>query len=474
MKSTLRRSAHLLLAVASPLATLIACEKIAGIDDMSAYEDTGDAGIASCTLGAAPPPAHTALRFGNLTPSADTVDFCVKPSTAPSYGPTTMLKQFGNCPAVSYGQVLIPLGVEPGTYDIKVVAGSASNCSAAALSEILGVEVLDQRTVTVLRMGGVGDAAQKVAEKLVALPEVRFPMGQSTRLVNAIASTEKILFGLVESDHLPTKVTLTIGGEIPMGGTPAATDKALGIGPINDAGYFSSHQTAFNFGASRSGQQDAVLIAVLTPSPMYTIYAVGLPGSYEYPVRALICREDKLQGAGTNGVTADYRTNCELSPLKQITIDTVNIGLYGANAPFLEQRRDPALEALANLDSDVLCVQEIPRAADREQLITNAKAKWVAAQQDQRPWEKMSGFPHAFNPTFDLSTQIDDPLDQSGNMPPSLGAYCADSLTRMQAALDCTAKNCAADPGNTNSTIARDHTNCLSRKCTKDYTALLS
>jgi hypothetical protein len=44
----------------------------------------------------------------------------------------------------------------------------------------------------------------------------------------------------------------------------------------------------------------------------------------------------------------------------------------------------------------------------------------------------------------------------------------------MQAAIDCTAKNCAADPGNPNSTIARDHTNCLSRKCTKDYMVLLS
>ena len=466
MKTSPPRSMSLILAVVLPVVALAACEQIAGIDDMTEYygesdagTDTGtdvqeDTGPAACSLGGQNPPPRTALRFANLAPSSDSVDFCVKSSTDPDYGARTFLKEFGSqCPPLSYGEVLIPLDVAPGTYDVKVVGADAADCSDAGLSEVTGVEVADQRTVTIVRVGGAGG----IDEKVVALPEVRFTKDRSTRFVNAIASDEGIFFGIAASDRLPTDLITTFSDAVPMGSVPAPKPTVVGIGAINDAGYLGTLDAVFNFGASRADQQEAVMVASPDGSLALSLYATGLPGSFEYPVRGLVCLEDKFQGAGTKGVTSNYLTNCRFTALKQVTVDTINIALYGRFAPFETERRNAAIAAVANLDSDVVCVQEMTREGDRAELIAESASK----------------FPYALNPTFDLDTKFNDARDQSGNVPPDLGPACVDVMPKLDAAIACITSNCAEEPGNADTPLGEIGANCFSSKCGNEFIPLV-
>lgn len=467
MKTSALRSAPLLFAFVLPLGLLAACEEIAGIEDMAVYSPStagtggGDAGTdadafvpKACEIGSVNPPPKNALRFANLVPTADAVDFCVKPSSEAEYGPKTFLKEQGDdCPALSYAQVLIPLAVDPGTYDIKVVPADAADCSGAGSSEVTGVQVTDQHRVTIVRLGGAGG----VDEKLVALDEILFTNDQSTRLVHAVSTDEPLFFSLAEEARLPAKITAPIAGPIQLGGVPPADDDVIGVGSINEAGYLGSLTLPWNIVVTRSGQQEGVAVASTTDGQVYSVFAVGLPGSMDFPVRGLVCREEKFMGAGQNNMTVNYLTNCSLGPLKQFTVDTINIGLYGDFAPFEDARRDAALNAVANLDGDFVCVQEITREADRTQLADLAKAR----------------FPYSYNPQYDLDTEFSDPRDQSGNVPPALGPACGDVTGPMNDVIECVTNKCAQDLGNPDSQLGDKGSDCFATDCVGTFAPLL-
>jgi hypothetical protein len=438
---------------------------VAGIDDLSVYRPTeSDAGTedvleqetgpVQCTLGDGGVPSSSALRFANLVPSTDVVDFCVKPSSEPAYGSLPVLRGHGaQCPALAYGQVLIPLAVDAGRYDIKAVSSGDADCSGVALSEVTGVEVVEGRTVTVLRAGGAGG----VAEVLVAHAEVRFSTGQNSRMVHAVSTEEKVFFGLASSEALPTTIAAPFTEGVALGGVPAANPNVVGVGAINDAGYLGS-MIQFNFGATRTGRKDALFVATPSEGQAFTIFAVGLPGSFEYPVRGLLCKEDRFAGAGTQGVEKDYLTSCEFTKLKQVTVDTINAGLYGDFAPFEAQRRDPLIQAIANLPSDFVCVQEMTREADRAHLVASASGT----------------FPHAYNPQFDLDTPFTDARDQSGTVPPAAGPSCAAVSDKLLAAIACVTEKCAADPGNPDASMGDVGADCFSKKCAAQFLPLLA
>ncbi len=463
MRSTIGSWTRLL-----PLTLLVivfaACEMVAGIDDLSVYRppesDAGtedvqeqETGPAQCTLGDGGVPSSSALRFANLVPSTDAVDFCVKPSSEAVFGSPPVLRGHGvQCPALAYGQVLIPVAMDAGEYDIKVVSSEDADCSGVALSEVTGVEVAEARTVTVLRLGGAGG----VEEKLVAHAEVRFSKDQSTRLVHAVSTDEKVFFGVAASEALPTSIAAPFTEGVGMGAVPAANPDVVGLGAINEAGYLGS-MIQFNFGATKTGSKDALFVATPSEGQAFTIFAVGLPGSFEYPVRGLLCKEDRFTGAGMHGVERDYLTSCEFTKLKQVTVDTINAGLYGDFAPFEAQRRDPLIQAIANLPSDFVCVQEMTREADRAHLVASASGS----------------FPHAYNPQFDLDTSFTDARDQTGTVPPAAGPSCAAVSDKLLAAIACVTEKCAADPGNPDVPMGDVGADCFSKRCAAQFLPLL-
>ena len=471
--ATRRRFAWSLLALVSPVVVFAACEQIAGIEDMVVYKTDTDAGQdaqpdveedvlqetgpVACTLGQPSPPPATAMRFANLVPTADAVDFCVKPSSEASYDAPPVMQGYGSqCPALAYGQVLVPIAFDAGTYDVKVVASGSKDCAGAALSEAKSVTVTAGVSTTVVRLGG----ADGVAEKLVAHAEVSFGKDRSTRLMHAVSTNEVIFFGVAAGEEVPTEISAPFTEGVALGAVPAANPNVVGIGPINEAGYLGTLGVEFNIGATRTGKKDALFVSAPAGGNLFTLYAIGLPGSFDYPVQALLCQDDRYVGTGIAGVQQDWLTQCSRSKLKELSVDTINAGLYGDFAPFENERRDKILEALANLPSDFLCVQEMTREADRAALVE------AAAQ--------AGTYLYAYNPQFNLDTPYTDAKDQSGAVPPPAGPACGAIPAKLDAAIQCMVDNCAEEIGNPDSPIGEIGGDCFSKKCPAQFLVMLS
>jgi len=123
-----------------------------------------------------------------------------------------------------------------------------------------------------------------------------------------------------------------------------------------------------------------------------------------------------------------------------VTIDTFNVALAGAFIPYEAERRQPVADAIATMDSDIVCLEEVWTQADKE-LIRDAAAP---------------RFPHVVLFQNDLDTVVDDPTDQMGNIPPApVTVPCPDvevgngvTVTdQMNAAVDCVVENCSTIPG---------------------------
>jgi exonuclease III len=142
----------------------------------------------------------------------------------------------------------------------------------------------------------------------------------------------------------------------------------------------------------------------------------------------------------------------------QWSIETFNVALAGAFIPYEAERREAMGEALAALDRDVLCLQEVWEQSDKDRLIT-ATAET---------------FPYVASFTHNDMSSIHDGSDQMGNIPPAYevppcGENRADIL---QAALACVAENCSTIPGSQEGrTISTD---CAVSNCLEQVVPLLS
>ena len=125
-----------------------------------------------------------------------------------------------------------------------------------------------------------------------------------------------------------------------------------------------------------------------------------------------------------------------------VTIDTFNVALAGRFVEYEDERRTPLTEAIAEMDSDIVCLQEVFQQSDKD-------AIQAAAAET---------FPHAVSFPDNLDTEIDDPTDQDGQIPPGPpegfvpcpGDVVPDNATmgesiedQMNAAIDCVAESCS-------------------------------
>lgn len=147
-----------------------------------------------------------------------------------------------------------------------------------------------------------------------------------------------------------------------------------------------------------------------------------------------------------------------------VRVDTFNVALAGAFIPFEEERRQPIAEALETIETDILCLQEVWTQADKE-LLRDAASEVL---------------PNAVLFEDDLTTPLDDPTDQQGEIPPPPeGVPCPDTelspdvtvADQLNAAVDCIAEFCStipmSDQGQTTSI------ECAADSCTAAVAPLL-
>ncbi len=142
----------------------------------------------------------------------------------------------------------------------------------------------------------------------------------------------------------------------------------------------------------------------------------------------------------------------------EVVVDTFNVGLAGAFVPNEAARRAPVVEAVAALDSDVVCLQEVWLQSDKDRIAEAAAAR----------------FPYSLSFVDDLDTELTDGRDQSGETPtaPTAPPCAAASLsTSLEAALACLRDNCSTEPGS--ETGRTTSTDCAQDSCIGQVSSLL-
>ena len=133
-----------------------------------------------------------------------------------------------------------------------------------------------------------------------------------------------------------------------------------------------------------------------------------------------------------------------------LLIDSVNLSLNGPFGAFPTERMKAAPAAIAGLPSDVVCVQEA----------------WGPEVQSSIVSAAASTFPYRAQFHFDLDTVVDDPSDQSGQVPaPFTEAPCAQSGTELVNVADCVQEHCVSPLGNPMGKPTSQIADCLSSKC---------
>lgn len=266
-------------AALSAVLALAGCERIANLERRT-LDPIGE----GCTL---PVEGDAHVRFANLLPSGDAVDFCIRSSGHAYHRP--VLRGGGSaCPTgFRYRDVSAPVAVDRGSVDVKMIAAGGT-CSAPALLERTDISV-DTAVVTIVRVGGRDTASSLLAlseEPTLDQTQVRL------RFVHASAGSEPLYLGPTVGPSLPTAVASRMFGQsVPFGAVPQAGATAASVA-VDERGYLLLPAESHQLGAAAEPSDSALLAFSLDPrAATYTLFAVGDRADAAYPRRGLLCDE---------------------------------------------------------------------------------------------------------------------------------------------------------------------------------------
>jgi hypothetical protein len=453
------------------------CQVIAGIQTRGT-----DPIVTGCTLPGVqntPSTGNGKIRLVNLATSGGNADFCVRTSGT-SWG-RPLFRDGGDdglCRAgLKYQQSTVPFSVPVGKIDVKAIP-AGKTCDAAATSEVDGVAVAD---TTVAGANGAFAPAVTLArfvsggaEKLVAHSEELVLPNTNTsafRVVNVLASGKAINVGIAADAFVPSVLTsIGFAQPIPSGGVEAQGTGS--IGTVDSVGYLNLIPSALELGISAADDpSNAAIVVFQTPrtADVATLYVVGDATDNAHPVHGLYCEDAiNLATAIATGVAPDAGTSAfdaglpltsqddallaECTPTKPplISVDSINAGLYGANAPYSRERAPGVYSAIAARTSDVMCVVEVDDVTDRNSIAAAA----------------MTQYPYSYSLTTGLDTA--PTLAADVNPAPTL-APCDTSivpssvLDKIYSCVNAKCANPANDP--TYAGILNQSTACLTNYC---------
>jgi len=431
------------------------CEIVLGIDkhdsraagdDASIGDDASAADAApTCVL---PSRGDATLRISHLLAAPTRVDLCVRRTDGASAleGKPVIASSGAACPnGLQYKDVTAPIAIDAGAYELRVIpAGGA--CGDAPMATTTATLAARSAT-TLFVLGG------PKRPKALALAESR-PQRLDTKLrfVNAIDGGPSLDMGFVDHDALPAMVTNVFFADVASGGVARPGRPDGGTESVDANGYIelSAPGGKLQIGASVTGSTDAILAidVPLAGNDGFTLAAIGSASDARFPRELFVCDEGKIDG---------IYTRCGTAPPFDVKVDTVNAYLWGPFAPLEKLRRGPVAAALAKLDSDVVCVTEVWSDADKQAIADAAKAR----------------FPNALIVHDTLATAVDDPTDESGNVPPAPTAAPCAGDPRFEPLLACVRDSCSTAPGDDAATIIDDPVACMTQSCQAKITPLL-
>jgi hypothetical protein len=474
----LKRSSLLLVSGTLFVVAAGGCQAIAGISSRSTDPPPA---AGQCIL---PDATHgngliRLVNAGNTgTTGSNAADFCIKASGTSDWGRPIFRDGGGDslCQGgLNYLTATVPFHVPVGSIDVKaIVAGQT--CSASATSEKDGIQILDAGSApttapthltTVMRYAG-GSSAEAIA----ALPEEPgvFDSGNThIRVVNALSggAASALNFGNPTdgSTALPATLGATLfASPIPPGTAPPAQPTALGGFQVDAEGYVQ--EIAGNITYAAALASDATNSAIALQTLDYhvvtaTLFIVGDPASKNlFPLRGLYCQDRSNQSASDGGLSAADAPDleqCTLTALPTLSFDTWNVGLYGANSPFSNDRAKAIPAAIAaRASTDVMCITEVDSKIDRQTIIGQALS---------------AGFKYSYDIDTDVTTIPATTTQWDGGVPSlPINAPCANfDVTN---AYNCLASKCAGTTDDGGVGGLNQSTGCIEQDCVSNFLSL--
>ncbi len=397
------------------------------------------------------------VNAGTVGASSTSSDFCVRASGTSDWGSPLFAGSGPTCGgALSYATATVPFAVPSGTIDVEAIQPGTS-CAAGATSSATSIAVGDSTNgapvVTVVRMGGGASSERIIAHVEESATVKGGAAGSLVRVVNALSGTHSINVGLTASSTLPQ----TIGSplypvSIAPGGIEAPGPST--IGSVDAQGYANIESFGAYLGLVFANETSAfAAFQTATSVSVRTVFAIGDPTANANPARGLVCDESVAApispdaSMSSGGLPPSLFAPCTLTTLPTLAIDTINVSLYGGNAPYEDERRSAVHAKIAARQADVMCIVEA--YDDRAAIAAAAK----------------STFPYAYEIDTSETTAPGDPSLADGGAPlvPTVAPCAGISATALQDIYACVAKSCSTT-GDLSGTLAvTDH--CLGSAC---------
>jgi hypothetical protein len=465
------RTSFFLSATAVLIAGLAGCQAIANLSTRS-YDPLPSVG---CAL---PSTGDGRVRLANLANVTGNADFCIRTSGTSDWG-RPVFRDGGNdklCLGTAsqqgglpYGLVTVPFAVPVGKIDVKAIP-AGQTCSAAATSEKDGITIADSVTgtappTTLVRWGGGSTAEGLAAFGEYVKPTVAGKQTSNVRIINALSGGRSIEVGQAAASYLPTTVTtVTVPVPIAPGAAAAQATASSTYFAVSANGYMNFPDLQLQLGAFYSSDAQANAIATYyTPqTALGTFYVIGDPSDTQnkHVVRALYCDESLggYQATDDAGVSAlpsyipagddSLFAQCTLTSLPVLSVDLVNVALYGANAPFEVARAAAIPAALAARTSDIMCIVEADDISSRNAIIAAAAGQ----------------YPYSYDIVTDNSTPPTNPADvkPAPSNPPCGSAVVPSSIVSNW--FNCVNTNCGVDQDDAGLVLNGTST-CLESSC---------
>jgi hypothetical protein len=337
------------------------CERILGIDEIEYVRAKTD----ECVL---PTDGGSSFRVGNLVPSEDRVDVCLRRN---GYAwPARALLELGGaqCPqGVAYRQLTVPVSVPPGRYDVKLVRfGNACTASGRSLGQ---VDFAEGKTTSLLLFGEAFDEALVGAleDSPSELLEVR------VRFVHALNGVAVVDAGVTNTDTLPAELSQRIFRDVPFGGVAPPQS---GILPVREGGYMQvgTGEAAFAdfpIGVAEAGDTEAMLVlpTAFEGGGAYSLFAIGTKQSTAHPPSLWVCDEKSSEDPvfARCGDPIDLR------------VDAFDPALTDLFTEAVEERTEPVIQALAQAPSDLMCITEVYPPDISARIVAGVKSRFAHA-----------------------------------------------------------------------------------------------
>jgi hypothetical protein len=323
---------------------LLGCGKILGIEEKHLLASDG---TPSCSLVS---DAGPAVRIINAIPDASALDLCHKPSNRASYGKPWFATHSSQCgEGVAYTQFTRNLAIDAGTYDFKLVA-AGTNCDATGI-EAAAVKITAQSSITLMAYGPDMPTA-----RVATFPNrTEATDAQPVRFVNALNNAGQLTAGALKSNRTVMGTILFPNVEFGKVAPEGPGLSSLSIDDVDKMGYVTMGGASLSSLELDLGIQQAtdtnIILKLRFPAlqgHVYTAFALGTYGQNLPRPKIWSCDETVYEGPFLK---------CG-NPVS-VAVEAFDVNLADAFTVYVEERKNPAIEAILAENTDLLCVTEL-------------------------------------------------------------------------------------------------------------------